>query len=313
MGIFKKKETAVSASKKLSALSRAEQKSMNDILDKAEGYANKVYEALGKERNVQYDVSKYTNKDGVDKISVKISFSCFDSKNRDNKTSQMVSLSFNAETGKAYVKVQSYDGTKFNEVDFKNFYDSTKGAIVKLEKAGLTNEWLTKEYPEGKAGKEYTPAENIRYKVSKQAQELNKTNKAVNKEGKEVGEYYCSEVKDASYTAKTGENISQEIFELRSHKGQGIEVSITDGQVVRLRAKVYTGYDFEQKAGEIQSAKAYNLEYAKEKFTGLDQNLIEAIEKADLPFRPYKKSQEAPEMEAPEQEVPGWDEPEMDK
>ncbi len=308
MSIFKKKDTAVKASKHYAEIVGKNVTNPEFMAEtqKVTAEAQKVYDALDGKYNVTYDVSTYKVKDtGEEKVVSGVSFNCFDSKNKDNKVSQMVSLSFNKE-GQAYVKMASYDGSKWNDVETKDMYESTKLARIKLEKAGICKEFLTKERPEGeKSDKVYTPAENARYEMGKVVKEYNKTNKAVNKDGKEVGEYYLSDVTDTSYKTKTGEDVAQETFELRNHKSVAIEINMQDGKVANLRVKDFSDYDFEQKAGDVQTATAYNLEYAKEKFSGLDQNLLEIIEKSKLEFRPYVKAEK--EAEAPAEEQGEWD------
>lgn len=284
---------------------------LSEAIDKAEAEANKVFDALDGKYNVKFDVNPYTVKEQVtkgkktveqevQKVDVSASFNCYDGKDDkgNDKPSQMVTLRFGKE-GDAYVKVASYDGSKWNEIKSpKDMYESTKNARIALEKAGICREFLSKERTE--SDKEYTPAETLRYKMSKVVADCNKVNKTTNKDGKEVGEYYLTEVKDTSFTTKNGENIQRESFELRNHSSQSIEINVQGDTVHDIRALDFSEYDKDTKEGIQASRPQYNLDYLP-KMTGLDANLIEICKRSELVFGKYEKEQEAPEQE--------WDEP----
>ncbi len=268
-----------------------------ELVEKTKAKAEEVFKALGSKYNVRYDVREYTNKDGEKAVACTVDLSGYD-KNKDNKTPQNISLKLKTEDMSiSYVDVTTFDANsnKVSKVPYKEQYESVKSIRATLESAGLVKAFEPKQ---GEV--EHTPEGDIRAAVYEAVDKVNKNYpKTTNKEGKEVGKYYLSSLKDTSFEAKDGTTVPQQSFDIKGHDcDQQITVNIREGVVVGLKISDFEKYDADKKNYDaIQSVNVFKMDYLdNEKLDALDKGLKD-IAKQSITIEHSEKTQDAPEID----------------
>ena len=107
-------------------------------------------------------------------------------------------------------------------------------------------------------------------------------------EGK--NEYYLTEIKDADFKTKSGEEVKQKMFAICNHKSQQVQINLQEGKVSKVEFVDFSKFDDKTKEG-TEKKTAYTADYLKqleEKLTGLDKNLLTILDSVQLEFKPYE-------------------------
>lgn len=260
--------------------------------------AQKVFDALGKQSNVKYDLYEGKTEAGETYLRGSLQISAFGPKeNKDAKfsPSNLISLEValadekytatkgdnagqEVEIKKGEIKrvnVFKYDTSKVNPktgkgsmVELKKPSEQLEATLEirkTLENAGLVKPFLTIPYEKPEGSVEKTPAGELRSKMYDAIQKANEGKKAKNSKGEEVGEYYATPVTNGKFKDGT----AFESFSICNHNRQQADFLLVGNEVASVTFKDFNGYDKDKKnAEQIGKYTCYNADVLEARLTG---------------------------------------------